>query len=100
VEDYGLQDGSSSFLALYCRFCGSFSGLVEEEEGHGGEKVGTKIKVSCTRCSGVGKVLMQKYPFGEGTAWVVCPDCKGRAWIRAELIEGIKGTVFIGSNKV
>jgi hypothetical protein len=28
-----MQDGASSFVALYCRFYGSFMGLAEEEEG-------------------------------------------------------------------
>jgi DnaJ-class molecular chaperone len=53
-----------------------------------------KVKVLCPKCEGNGKIIMQKYPIGKGSARVVCPECKGHGWIEAEFIEDTGGEVF------
>jgi DnaJ-class molecular chaperone len=53
-----------------------------------------KVKVLCPRCNGDGKIVMQKYPQGEGSARVLCPECNGKGWVEAEFVEDVSGKVF------
>jgi DnaJ-class molecular chaperone len=54
-----------------------------------------KVKVLCPRCEGNGKIIMQKYPQGKGSARVLCPECEGNGWIEAVFIEDVGREVFI-----
>jgi DnaJ-class molecular chaperone len=54
-----------------------------------------KLKVFCPRCEGKRKMLMKRYPEGQGMAWVVCPECNGHGWIEVVFIEDAGGKVFI-----
>ena len=53
-----------------------------------------KIKVLCPRREGKMKMVMKRYRLSEGTAWVRCPDCKGRGWIEVVFMEDTSGEVF------
>lgn len=54
------------------------------------------VKVVCPRCEGEMKKYMEKHPKGQGMTWVVCPECNGKGWIEAKLLEdtGKKGFFF------
>jgi hypothetical protein len=36
---------------------------------------------------------MTEYPMGQGTAWVVCPECDGKGYIEVKIIQHIGGAV-------